>query len=62
MTSRLRSESGIRSGNSEITGDGIYFLNRDSRPAPIEFFRFSTKNVERLISLAEGAGLEAVAI
>ena len=43
-----------RQGHWEITGEGIYFLNRDAQSAPaIEFFRFSTKSVERLISFPQ---------
>lgn len=43
-----------RQGRWEIAGEGIYFLNQDAQPSPaIEFFRFFTKSVERLISLTQ---------
>ena len=43
-----------RQAQWEITGEGIYFLNQDAQPFPaIEFFRFSTRRVERLVTLAQ---------
>ena len=43
-----------RQAQWEITEEGIYFLNQDARPAPaIEFFRFATRRVERVATLAE---------